>query len=1085
MTEPFDPLGPLPTGTTVLAASAGTGKTWTIATLATRYVAEGVVQLSELLLVTFNRSATRELRERTRARMLAVASALSDPESGDPLVGHLAALGADACRRRLLRALSDYDAATIATTHSFCQQALAGLGFAGDRDPTSEHVEDLDQLVSEVAADAYLQRYAATEFLGARITAKQGREATKAAVADREARLEPMGAAPQSESGQRVAIARASRQLMGERKARRGQRDYDDLIHLLRDVLADPEHGAAASARLRAPFRVVLADEFQDTDPAQWEVLRRAFHGHATLILIGDPKQAIYAFRGAEVLSYLDAVSVAGTHQTLTTNHRSDPRLLAALEHVYLGAELGDPQIVVETVQAPPGPGRLTEEGGGRQTPVRVRQVLRMPPFGQTGLPVVGPLRRRVAEDVAADVVQLLTGPTRFDGRRVEPGDIAVLVRKTSQAELVRGALERAGVPCVLAGSASVFGTPAGRDWLRLLEAVATPHRLSLVRAAALTPLIGWTAARLAGSGESELSELSAQLRDWSRLLDEAGFAALFERLARGTRLEVRLLETLSGERLLTDLRHVAALLNRAAVEQGLGLTALIAWLTDRLLDTSGVGSGERSRRLESDAAAVQILTVHGSKGLEFPVVYLPFAWDGASAKPTSLLFHDADGERVRDLGGSQDAGYAGRRLRHDQEEAGDELRLLYVALTRAQSQVVLWWAPSWNTDTSPLHRLLLGRQGAAVAGKAPVLPDQEMTERLASWALAADGLISLETVTDPALRRWQPEGHARPDLAVARFRRPLDQAWRRTSYSGLTAAAHDAAHLAVPGVSSEAEEPEKTDEPELDVAVDPEPGVPSLFNGFAGGASFGTLVHEVLEELDTGASDLAAELVERCRRAVARRFAQVDPVELAAALLPVLRTPLVPGVALRDVRPADRLPELDFELPLAGGDIPTGTHVSLRQVAALLREHLDPTDPLAPYPDLLERLDDTHLRGFLSGSIDAVLRLPGPRYVVVDYKTNRLGRGDLTVEHYRRSAMAEEMLRAHYPLQALLYAVALHRFLRWRQPAYDPAAHLGGVLYLFVRGMVGEQTPAGCGVFDWHPPADLVVALSDLLAGA
>jgi exodeoxyribonuclease V beta subunit len=154
----------------------------------------------------------------------------------------------------------------------------------------------------------------------------------------------------------------------------------------------------------------------------------------------------------------------------------------------------------------------------------------------------------------------------------------------------------------------------------------------------------------------------------------------------------------------------------------------------------------------------------------------------------------------------------------------------------------------------------------------------------------------------------------------------------------------------------------------------------------------------------------------------------------------------------------------MDFELPLSGGDHPTRVQATLREVAALLRSTLPPDDLLAPYADLLETVEAPALRGYLSGSIDAVLRLAGPSYVVVDYKTNRLARGDLTALHYTREAMAAEMLRAHYPLQALLYAVALHRFLRWRQPGYDPDVHLGGVQYLFVRGMVGPDTPPGAG---------------------
>jgi exodeoxyribonuclease V beta subunit len=225
-----------------------------------------------------------------------------------------------------------------------------------------------------------------------------------------------------------------------------------------------------------------------------------------------------------------------------------------------------------------------------------------------------------------------------------------------------------------------------------------------------------------------------------------------------------------------------------------------------------------------------------------------------------------------------------------------------------------------------------------------------------------------------------------------------------------------------------------------------------------------------------------------RCRAATEELMAEADPVLLGAALLAVLHTPLGFG-CLADISTRDRLNELDFELPLAGGDIPGAHTVTLRRIAELLRTHLPADDSLSGYADQLASLDDTPLRGYLTGSIDAVLRISEnpsaqPRFVIVDYKTNRLGTGDLTVDHYTHDRMAAEMLRSHYPLQALLYAVALHRYLRWRLPGYDPARHLGGARYLFVRGMIGLDTPSGCGVFDWNPPAALIVALSDLLAG-
>jgi len=246
--------------------------------------------------------------------------------------------------------------------------------------------------------------------------------------------------------------------------------------------------------------------------------------------------------------------------------------------------------------------------------------------------------------------------------------------------------------------------------------------------------------------------------------------------------------------------------------------------------------------------------------------------------------------------------------------------------------------------------------------------------------------------------------------------------------------------------------------------------------------------VHAVLETADPHAPDLATELQEQVRRHTAWWAVDVDSDELGTALVPMHDTPLGPltgGMTLRKVGLRDRLRELDFEMPLAGGDVgASAPDVSLTDVGELLRSHLLVDDPLSSYADRLTAgLSGQSLRGYLAGSIDVVLRLPGPRYLIVDYKTNQLGD---TAADYAFPRLAEAMLHSDYPLQALLYSAVLHRFLRWRQPGYDPAQHLGGVLYLFLRGMCGPDTPVDgehpAGVFSWRPTPELVVALSDLL---
>ncbi|MDI9895932.1 UvrD-helicase domain-containing protein [Rhodococcus sp. IEGM 1381] len=1107
MTTPrgFDLLGPMPTGTTVLEASAGTGKTYAIVGLAARYIAEGIAEISDLLLVTFSRAATQELRDRTRSRFASIARHLADPEAAraerDPLVVFLASVDdaeVDRRRRRLRKALSDFDAGTIVTTHSFCQRMLDGLGIAGEREPESAFVESVSDLLEQVVDDLYLQMFSGDDEAPA-FSRRDAHQLALAAVGDQQSILYPDTANLDGDDGNRepalrVRFAQEARREMERRKRLLGVRDYSDLLGLLHSVLSDPVHGEAACARVRDRFRVVLIDEFQDTDPLQWDILRRAFHGSTTLILVGDPKQAIYAFRGAEVLSYLDAVESADHLYELTANWRSDSGLLDALHHLYGGAALGHDDIMAHRVEPRNPPSRMVGH-----TPLRLRYLPRTGagPLRQ-GFPAVDRLRSKVAADVAADIVELLSNRATIDRpdgpRAIEPRDVAVLTRTTKQVALIRDALDAVGVPSVVSSSTSVFGTESARHWLWLLQAIEQPHRTDRVRLAALTPLLGWTAAQLDSGAEDALSQVSSRLREYSILFDEAGFAAVFERVSAQSGLDARLLAVDAGERTMTDLRHIAQLLNRAAVSESFGITALTRWLTDRIKEPAAGGSSDRSRRLDSDSAAVQIMTTHGSKGLEFPVVYLPYAWDTLFfSKPSTLLLHE-NGDRIRDVGGPSGVGYAARKMINDQEEAGEELRLLYVGLTRAECQIVLWWAPGYKTSTSSLHRMLFGRIPGIPQPEPSykVLDDATTANRLQSWVGSAAEIISIEPVGPgaPSTQHWVRPEEPLLDVAAARFDRTLDLLWRRTSYSALTAHAHDAAHVQPEvGVTSEAEHPEKTDEPaepqsNSDYTEDSRlEGIESPMNGMPAGAAFGTLVHEALEHVDTSAPDLLAELELRCSAAVASRMAEVDPVELAAALLPVMHTPLGFGT-LADIAPSDHLAELDFELPLAGGDDPVAATVTLKSVARLMRRHLDVADPLASYPDLLDGIEETPLRGFLTGSIDSVLRVPGPRYVVVDYKTNRLARGDLTTGNFTREKMAQEMMRSHYPLQAILYAVALHRYLRWRQPGYDPQVHLGGVRYLFVRGMVGPDTPDGCGVFDWNPTAALVVELSNLLAG-
>ncbi|MBA3372163.1 MAG: UvrD-helicase domain-containing protein [Euzebyaceae bacterium] len=1132
---PFDACGPLPTGVTVLEASAGTGKTFTIAALTARFVAAGM-PLQQLLLVTFTRMATGELRERVRERLVtaerglaAVAAGVAVPPD-DPLLVLLSTGSTDEVGKRrenLARALADFDAATIATTHSFCQHILGGLGVAGDVEPDATVLDDASDLVEEVVDDLYVRRFLDTP-QGPPFDRAEALRIGRIAVENPLAPIEPAGAQPDSTEAMRRRLALAVRDEVERRKRRSNLLTYDDLLTRLYAILADPLRGPDACQRLRQRYRVALVDEFQDTDPVQWEIMRRAFgQGDTTLVLIGDPKQAIYAFRGADVYAYLDAAGSARTRATLRVNWRSDQGLIDAYDALFRGVKLGHEGIAYRTVRAADANIERRLTGAPCPAALRLRVVhrddglVRLTSYGFASQPSA---REHIARDLAADLVGLLSADAEVvtrhrDGsqasqQRVRPGHIAVLVRTHRQAAVVRDALDAAGIPAVINGAGSVFGTPIARAWLRLLEALERPASSTRAHAAALTPFLGWSAQQVATADEAHWESVHARLHRWAGELRRRGVASLSELITHAEGIPARILSRVDGERELTDLRHIGQLLHAAATSQQLGATALTAWLRRRIAEAgTDTDTEERSRRLESDAEAVQVLTIHRSKGAEFPIVYYPYLWEPSYIPDNeAAVFHDPDAGYRRTIDvGMEGSGFAEHLRRAVTEQRSEDLRLAYVALTRARHQAVVWWAGSYTSDDSPLGRLLFARDahGTVATSGTAVPEDDEVVERFRALAGEAPEHISVERSDGSRGGAWEGEPAEAAVLSVSRFGRELDSHWRRASYSGITSAAHEAR------VGSEPEDPGVTDEapPELLGAA---PAAPALAGSTApnrleeqlravscvlaampGGVDVGSFVHAVIERSDFAASDLDAELVAAVRGQRARWYVDIgDPAVVVAGLRAAIETPLGPLVGelrLRDIGHGDRRDELDFELPLVGGDRPTAT-LAVAAIGNLLRAHLPADDVLAGYA---ERLDDPALqqglRGYLTGSIDSVVRIPdqdgmAPRFAVIDYKTNWLGVDGETLSawHYRSAALAAAMQRAHYPLQALLYSVALHRYLRWRLPGYSPERNLGGVLYLFLRGMAGAETPRvesqPCGVFAWQPPAALVEALSDLL---
>ena len=1091
--ERFDLLGPLPAerSTTVLEASAGTGKTFALAGLVTRYLAEGKATLDQMLLITFGRAASQELRERVRCQIAAAVVAFDDPSTvGDNELVASLLKGTDAqraVRRQYLHdALAGFDAATIATTHQFCQLVLKSLGVAGDTTANVTLLESLDELVVEIVDDLYLAHFGQQRDDPV-LQYRDALRVARAVVNNPSTELRPRDPEPGSHAAVRVGFAEEVLAELDTRKRRLGVLGYDDLLSRLADALAT-DH-SPARARMHQRWPIVMVDEFQDTDPVQWQVIDRAFSGRSTVILIGDPKQAIYAFRGGDIVTYLRAAETAGEKKTLVTNWRSDAALIDRLQVVLRGAQLGDPAIVVDEVEAYHQGHRLA--GAPRNHPFRLR-VVRRETLGRNGLQnlPIDELRAHIGADLAADIRALLAAGATFDGKPLQARDIAVIVERHKDASACFRALCDAGIPAVYTGDTDVFASDAADDWLCLLEAFDQPHRPGMVRAAAATMFFGETAESLAAGGDALTDRVAETLREWAGHARERGVAAIFE-AAQLQGMGDRVLSWQGGERHMTDLAHIAQLLQDVAHREHYSLPALRDWLRRQRDERDG--ATERNRRLDSDAAAVQIMTVYVSKGLQYPIAYLPFAFNRNTQDREMVLFHDR-GARCLHIGGKDSPDFGEVERLGRQEDASDDSRLTYVAMTRAEAQVVAWWSPAFDEPNGGLSRLLRDRRPGEPSVRDRCEPakisDDDAMARFREWEEAGGPVIEESVViASPSM----PPEPVPSNLDSRHFHRGIDTGWRRTSYSGLIRVTETT------GVTSEPEATELDDEvgdiPLTQAASGPD--VPSPMADLPAGAKFGTLVHAVLETADPLAADLATELESHIRKHSTWWPVDVAPEVLAAAMVPMHDTtlgPLAGGLTLRQIGLRDRLRELDFELPLAGGDLRSpAPEIRLADLGTLLRAHLPADDALAAYADRLMggALGAQSLRGYLTGSLDAVLRVPdgaGHRYLVVDYKTNWLGDAErpLTAADYDRPRLVEAMLHSDYPLQALLYSAVLHRFLRWRLPDYDPAQHLGGVLYLFVRGMCGANTPVvdghPSGVFSWRPPSSLVTALSDLL---
>ena len=1158
--------GNLESGITLVEASAGTGKTFAITMLVLRAVAELSVPIEKILIVTFTKAATEELRLRIRARLVEARSLLAERAMGVPTADASLVLWVDALNNRdqalknVQMALADIDRVGVFTIHGFCQRMLVEQALESGQLFDVELLTDVLHVRLQVAEDFWRSRIYALAPLPCALVMRQfstpqhllaGVSATQQANCriepqaqslaevlarlsataeglrgwwrenDRELRkffenslalglfkkdfseefdswftsladffggttetlpekiglLDPRSLAsqlngnkirgeekrlsyfadwplPQSEVTALLAAAEAlllclrvelAERLRSEvltRLLQRGNLGFDDLISRLSLALRE-EQGAALQSLVAARYAVVLIDEFQDTDGLQWHIFSTIFGGGLhRLYLIGDPKQAIYKFRGADIHSYFIARQGAERLLTLEKNYRSHPSLVGEVNRLftcrprpfYYPPDILDYRPVTAAKKAED----IDLLRQGKSLAGMVYCTLAENNEDASGRWSSTKAAERFQSFVVAEIERLLDplSPVllRMDGERpLAPHDLAVLVRSNRQAEAYRLALTRAGIPAVVAGRTSVFHAVECRDLLLLLQALAFPGDTVKVRTALTIPWFGLTGNDLAAlfADEERFNQLQGRFYEYHQRWHQQGVLAMMSHFLAAEDVLIKIAGTPLAERAIANIFHLLELIEEQESLENLGMSRILQWLLQMSKDDA---TGDNTELLlESDEEAVRIVTMHGAKGLEYPVVFCPYLWyrsERLSGEKYQVSAYDEDHQLVVDLGSER---FIERRAQAMEEQMAEELRLFYVAVTRAKIRCYLMWAdvkgraPVVDSFQSALGYLLF-------PGGVQAYQEQQTYLQ----GLRQHHKVQVLTVTDEkchaGTRIWDSPEELRPLAAAGRS---LYTDWQMSSFSAMA-------------MLSEYEQE--------GAAIFHSTGRPIPVPGLPAGAGFGNLIHDLLEECSFASIAQGVCSESLLRRKCHRHGQNIDPAEIIRLLQQVVSTPLLLAESF-----------LNFSL----AEVDAGR--CLKEMAFYYAPTPFSTDrinaALADEPTFIP-LSHRAMRGYLTGFVDLLCEYGG-RYYLVDYKTNFLGE---SVSDYRAERLVAAMQSHNYGLQYWLYTLVLHDHLRNCRPGYQYEEHFGGVLYLFVRGMTVDIP--GSGVFFTRPSHERLEAL-------
>ena len=847
-----------------------------------------------------------------------------------------------------------------------------------------------------------------------------------------------------------------------ELKAQRGVQAYDDLLLNLNVALSSDSTGALI-ARLRADYPAALLDEFQDTDPVQYEIFRTVYgDGRQPVFMVGDPKQAIYSFRGADIFAYLKARQSATERYTLDTNHRATPDLVTAVNALFSlhrreTSFVYDAIPFADAVSAASAPALNDPDCSASMV------VWTLARTESDSLITKGIARARGSASVAAEIQRLYDSEVTLGDQPLRPQDIAVLVRNHSEGMIVQQALSASGIPSVRQGHESVFETFEAMELERVLQAIAQPRREPLLRAALLTDLMGIGVTELLDfeTDPSRWEIWLARFHQWHERWRQSGFMRMFREFATECDVLPRVAGLADGERRLTNLLHLVECV-AAGASRHTDIPAVLNWLS-AVRQEPPPAEESTLLRLESDEDRVRIVTMHASKGLQYPVVFVPFAWDGTlkTQRMSSVFFHDPSAEDSfrADFGSAQ---FAAHKARAKEEELAENLRLLYVALTRAQSRCYFAFGAVNGATTSALAWLLHRPQqkeanqesGAAddLAGHFKTLTDDDLDNALARLAEASGAAIAIKDMPDTADPPGATPRAKSKRLTARQASRQISRSWQLGSFSSLSTG-HDSTL------------------PDYDPQVQPgaSEGERDFFS-FPRGARAGTCLHRILELIDfrndsaDGHSDIVRQVLGEYG------FEESWVAVINNMLSRVLSVPLNDqGLHLGTLAKRDRVDEMAFCYPVDGLDAARWQDVLSRHAPGL-----HPAIAAGLHNDGFEALT-----GYMRGFIDLVFVSDG-RFFLADYKSNYLGPD---VCDYGDTALQAAMQQSAYTLQYLIYSVALHRWLRSRIDGYRYEQHFGGVYYLFLRGMHPAHT--GSGVFFDRPEGVLIEDLDALVGGS